>query len=354
MTNLRALYQRGTTPLMLHPLALIKYCIAMLAALALSITTCVAQAARDHLVLAGPPASVSYPLIHMIESGALGDLPYPVMFVLWTNPDQLRALVMQGEVDFVAIPTNVAANLYNRGALLTLLNVSTWGALWIVSREAGLRTLADLKGKEVAIPFRADMPDIVFRTLIERQGLDPRKDFQLRYVASPMDAVQMLVMRQIDHALLAEPAASMVLRKTGSFPLSLVAPELYRSVNIQAQWGEFMGGEARIPQAGLAALGKTREDTPLLARIERAYAQSATWCFEQPQPCGQMVARHVGMLSAEAVADSLQVQPRHYASAIQARGELEVFFQHLLKLQSASVGGKLPDAGFYGGAAAPQ
>lgn len=337
---------------MLHPLAQIKYCIALLATLAMSITTCLAQVERDHLTLAGPPASVSYPLIHMLESGALDELPYPVEFRLWTNPDQLRALVMQGEVDFVAMPTNVAANLYNRGAPLRLLNVSTWGALWMVSREAGLHSLADLRGKEVAIPFRADMPDIVFRTLVERQGLDPRKDFQLRYVASPMDAVQMLVMRQIDHALLSEPAASMVLRRTGSFPLSLVAPELYRSVDLQAQWGELIGGQARIPQAGLAVLGKAREDALLLARIEQAYAQSATWCFERPVACGQMVARRVDMLTAEAVADGLRVQPRHYASAVQARGELEVFFQHLMKLQSASVGGKLPDAGFYGEAAA--
>lgn len=78
--------------------------------------------AGDHLVLAGPPASVSYPLIHMIESGALRDLPYPVIIRV---ADQLRVLVLQGEVDFVAFPTNVAANL-NRGAPLTLFNVPTW------------------------------------------------------------------------------------------------------------------------------------------------------------------------------------------------------------------------------------
>lgn len=311
-------------------------------------------AVRERLVFAAPPASVSNPLIHMLDSGALDDLDADIDFTLWTNPDQLRALVMQGEVDFVAIPTNVAANLYNRGAPVQLLNVSTWGALWMVSRTPGLQTLADFKGKEIAIPFRADMPDIVFTALAERQGLNPRKDFQLRYTASPMDAVQMLVMRQVDHALLAEPAVSMALRKTGSFPLSLVAPELHRSVNLQTQWGELMGGEARIPQAGLAALGKTRSDAQLLKRIEQAYAQSANWCFEQPLPCGQMVARRIEMLSPEAIADGLQAQPRHYASAAQARDELEVFFQLLLQRQPASVGGKLPDADFYGGAPAPR
>ncbi|WP_110969015.1 ABC transporter substrate-binding protein [Pseudomonas huaxiensis] len=323
--------------------------IPLLAVLVLPITQ---ATERERLVLAGPPASVSYPLIHMIESGALGDVARHVEFVPWTNPDQLRALVMQGQIDFIAAPTNVAANLYNREVPITLLNVATWGALWMVSREPGLKTLADFKGKEIALPFRADMPDIVFSFLAERQGLDPHKDFRLRYTATPMDAVQLLVMRRVDHALLAEPAVSMVLRKTRSFPVSLVAPEMFRSVDLQAQWGELTAGPARIPQAGLAALGNARQDPALLARIEQAYEQSASWCFDNAADCGAMVARRITLLTPEAIADSLQAQPRYLASAAQAKDELEAFFQLLLERQPATLGGKLPDAGFYGGAAA--
>lgn len=312
----------------------------------------VQAAERERLVFAGPPASVSYPLIHMIDSGALGEVARQVEFRPWTNPDQLRAMVMQGQIDFIAVPTNVAANLYNRDGPITLLNVATWGALWMVSREPGLKTLADFKGKEIAIPFRADMPDIVFGFLAERQGLDPRKDFRVRYTATPMDAVQLLVMRRVDHALLAEPAVSMVLRKTRSFPLSVVAPEMYRSVNLQTQWGELTAGPARIPQAGLAALGKTRQDAALLTRIEQAYARSAAWCFEHAGECAAMVSKRIELLTPEAIADSLQAQPRYLASAAQARGELEAFFQLLLERQPATLGGKLPAAAFYGGAAA--
>src|SRR5690606_13395272 len=123
---------------------------------------------------------------------------------------------------------NVAANLYNRGVPLRLVNVSVWGLLWMVSRNPDMKTLADFKGKEIAVPFRADMPDIVFTFLAERSGLDPRRDFTVRYTSTPMDAMQLLVLRRIDHALLAEPAVSLALRKTHSFPLSVVAPELHR------------------------------------------------------------------------------------------------------------------------------
>lgn len=64
----------------------------------------------------------------------------------------------------------MAANLYNRGVPLQLLNVSVWGMLALVSRTPGRHTLADFKGEEIAMPFRADMPDILFQLLARAQG----------------------------------------------------------------------------------------------------------------------------------------------------------------------------------------
>jgi len=299
------------------------------------------------LVLAGPPAGVSNGLIHLLANDGLAELADEVEFILWSNPDQLRALALNGKVDFIAMPTNVAANLYNRGAPLKLLNISQWGALWMISRDPNMKTLADFKGQEIAIPFRADMPDIVFTHLAERQGLTPNKDFKLNYTATPMDAMQLLIMRRIDHALLSEPAVSMALRKTKSFPVSLIAPELHRSVNLQQEWSRVVGTEARIPQAGIAVMGNKANNPQLVARFEQTYAQATHWCQENQQKCAEEVAAKIPMLSAEAVADALAAQGNYYATAFDAKQELEAFLEILLAKQPASVGGKLPNADFY-------
>ncbi len=317
-----------------------------LLALSLAIPAQAAKLAK--LTLSGPYAAVSFPLIHMVESGALKDMADRVEFVAWKDPDQLRVLALEGKADFVAMPTNVAANLYNRGVKLDLVNVSAWGVLWMVSRDKDMRTLADFKGKEIAMPFRADMPDIVFGLLAEGQGLDPRKDFRLRYVASPLDAMQLLVMRRVDHALLAEPAVSMALRKTRSFPVSVIAPELYRSVDLQKEWGRVFRTEARLPLAGVAALGRVREDAHLTARFQAAYAASLKWCQEHAAECGRLVAKRVDMLTPEAVADSMAASQMRFVPGHEARPALEAFFARLLAKQPALVGGRLPDAGFYG------
>ncbi len=301
------------------------------------------------LTLSGPFAAVSYPLIHIVDSGALKDVAETVEFVPWKDPDQLRVLAIdgRGKADFIAMPSNVAANLYNRGVKLQLVNISTWGTLWLVSRDKSLKTLADFQGKEVLMPFRADMPDIVFQTLADKAGLDPKKNFKLRYVGTPLDAMQLLIARQADHALLSEPAVSMALRKTKSFPVSVVAPDLHRSVDLQQEWGRLLKREARIPQAGIAAMGQALADPALVERFQQAYAASLKWCESKPDDCGAMVARRVDMLTAEGVADSVRADNTAFVAAQDAKAELEFFFARLHARQPALVGGKLPDAGFY-------
>ena len=106
-------------------LLIVQYC--------LFITLANTQAAKDTIInkitVAGPPAGISNALIHMASPDNDLDLPWTVEFKTWSTSDQLRALALEGNIDFIALPTNVAANLYNKGVGLKLLNVSQWGAL---------------------------------------------------------------------------------------------------------------------------------------------------------------------------------------------------------------------------------
>jgi len=300
---------------------------------------------KKKLILSGPMASVSHPLLHMIETGALKDIAEEVEFVIWKNPDELRALTLRGRADYIAIPTNVAANLHNKGVDIQLLNVSVWGILAMITRDKDKKTLADFKGCEIAMPFRADMPDIVFEEIVKRQGLDPKKDFKLRYVSSPIDAMQMLIMRRVDHALLAEPAISMALRKTDSFPLKLIAPDLYRSADLQKEWGEVFKIEGKIPEAGMAVIGK--QDAYITKRFNEEYAKSLTWYKSHPKEAGELVEKYIPMLDATAVEDSLEYVQLEDVSASDAKKDLEFFYGVLKDNNPKSIGGKLPAENFY-------
>ena len=299
------------------------------------------------LTLAGPPAIVSAPLIHMAETNALQGVAQRTVFTAWRDPDQLRMMAMGGKADVLAMPSNVAANLYNRGAGVALLNISTWGSQWIVTRDAARKTLAAFKGEEIAVPFRGDMPDIVLQLLAARQGLDPLRDFRIRYVPTPMEAMQLLITRRVSHALLTEPGVSLALRKTQSFPVGLIAPTLHRGADLQQEWGRLFQRAPRVPQAGIAAVGGVRAQPQVLAAVVQAYGQSVAWCRGNALECGRMMARHIDLLTPEAVADAIATSQLDAVPAAQAREELEFFYGQLMTRNPQLVGGKLPAAAFY-------
>lgn len=316
--------------------------------LLLTSNTLIAGEKLDKIVISGPFASVSHPILHIIETNALGDVADKIEFKLWKNPDELRAMAIKGDVDFLALPTNTAAILNNKGVDIKLLNVSVWGILGMISRDNTLKSLKDFKGKKIAVPFRADMPDIVFKQLLKKEGLDPKKDFELVYVASPVDAMQMLIMRRIDHALLAEPAISMALRKTKSFPVSIVAPELYRSVDLQEEWGKIFGTNGDVPEAGVAVMGRMKNEH-VIKRFQEEYAKSLAWYKANQKEAGKLVVKTLDMLNQDGVTDSISHVRFKNISAADAKKDLEFFFNILKEEDPKSIGDKLPKDSFYYG-----
>ena len=302
---------------------------------------------ENTIVIAGPIASVSHPILYMIEQNSLKDIGKKIEFKLWNNPDELRALILKKEVDFIALPTNVAANLYNKDVDLQLINVATWGILGLLSRDKDLKTIEDFKNKEIIVPFRADMPDIVLQALIKKANLDIKKDFKIKYVATPIDAMQMLILRRADNVLLAEPATSIALRKTGSFPVKLIAPDIYRSVNLQNEWGRLFKVKSEIPQAGIAVVGKTKANKELIEKFLIEYEKAITWYKNNKEEASKMVIKTIPMLEESGLVDSIEHVILKNITAQNSKNDLEFFFEVLLENDKKIIGGKLPDSGFY-------
>lgn len=84
------------------------------------------NAETTKIKLAGPAAVVSYPLMVMAEQQKLSSASIELSFIRWKNPDQLRAMVIGNQIDFSAMPSNLAEIFYNRSNHLTLMNISVW------------------------------------------------------------------------------------------------------------------------------------------------------------------------------------------------------------------------------------
>ncbi|SIQ87384.1 NitT/TauT family transport system substrate-binding protein [Alkalispirochaeta americana] len=273
--------------------------------------------------LRGPTSVGMAPLLHDPHRLA----PYlDPDFRLFGTPDLLISQILAGEIDIAALPTNLAANLHNRGAGIRLLAISGGGVLYVVAD----RDMAweDLRGETIFTLARGATPDILFQAMLRHQGLEPGRDVHLRYAPDQTELAQRLIGGNISRAVLPEP---FVTRVTTARPELRVALEL----------------GSHHPMTALVVTDRFATDHPrALAHFESAYQEGLRW-LDQNRAEGAAAAADQLQIPAPVIVSAFDRLNLVYTPAEEAREAVLDFLGIFLDHAPASVGGVLPGEEFF-------
>lgn len=301
-----------------------------------SVGTAVAQSGDGVTVelLRGPTGMGGIRLIDQEPSFGGRDVDYRIS----GSPQNTVSRVLSGEVDIAALPSNVAVRIYNAGAPYQLAAINTLGVLYLVSRDAELRDWADLQGRSVGSIGRGANPDIILRYLLRQNGLEPDGDVELRFY-NHTELAQLVISGQRDLAVLPEP---FVTRVVGASPEARVV------LDMQEEWQEIKGQDAEI---GMGALVISRElvdeDPDFVRSFLSAYEESVDFVNSRPTAAGELIEKHQMGFTAESAAAAIPRANIVFRPAPEAREAFEEYLEILLDFDRASIGGSLPDDGFY-------
>lgn len=288
----------------------------------------------------GPPAGPSAVLAHACARGFLSDVTDQATFRAWRNPDELRAGLTSKTISLSVVPVQAATNLYNRGFPIKLVNVMTKGLLYVVSADPGISSVEALAGKTVVAPFRGDTPDIILDRLLDKAGISD--EVSIANVGTPVEAIQMMLTGRADAALLPEPAISAAIAKAKSKGKTLT-----RVIDIQKEWGKLNGGDAVLPQAGLAVTGPfLAEHGDQVVAIQSALIKASESTLANPMQAAGDAAEAL-KLPAPVIAQSIQYSQLGAWAASSMRAPIEAMLSLMSEVDPKKIGGKLPDDGFY-------
>lgn len=259
---------------------------------------------------------------------------------VWRSPDEMRAAVVGARADVVTLPTNVAANLYNRGLALRLVDVVSAGAMHVLSRDPAIRGIADLRGRRLRLYFRGDMPDVTTRWLLARHGLEPGRDVAVDYAGSAVETAQLLLAGRAETALLNEPAASAAIVQARAAGIAL-----HRAFTLQRAWAEATGDATPLPMAG-SAVTSVDADPGAVRALHAAVAEAADWARTDPHAAGRLAEARLGFAAAPTTM-ALEAATIGVDAAADVRPAIERFLAALAELSPDLVGGRLPDPAFY-------
>ena len=121
--------------------------------------------------------------------------------------DELTPMILQGELDIVSVPANLASVLYNKteGGVQALA-VNVLGVLYVAEFNGEtVQSVADLKGKTLYATGKGSTPEYFLRYVLTQNGLDPDKDLTIEWKSEPSEVMSG---RRWEIAACAPPPAS--------------------------------------------------------------------------------------------------------------------------------------------------
>lgn len=288
--------------------------------------------------VAAPMGAPTLSMIKMFKEKPSFGENVDVSYETINSPDLLASRIISGEIDIAVVPTNLAITLYNRGVDYKLAASTVWGILYLVGNEE-VNSWDDLKGKEIHTMGRGLTPDIIFRYLLESNGIDPETDVTLTYMGETAEVASSFIAGKSKIAVIPEPALTNVMSKKEDAVILF---------DLQEEWSKLNEGNARYPQASLIIKNDLIENYPeFVSAFLEEYQNSINWLGQNLQKAGEYSEELETGLSKGAVINGFSRSNIEYKDVKDAKNAVEAYLSILFEYSSEVIGGKLPDEGFY-------
>ena len=261
-------------------------------------------------------------------------------FTMVTAADELVGKIVSGDLDIALVPANMASILYqktNHG--ISVLNIHPLGVLYIVSADESITSIPDLKGKTIYMTGKGTTPDYVFQYLLSSNGLS-KDEVTIEYKSEATEVAAILKEQPDAIGLLPQPFVTVAMAQNESLKMVM---------DLNSEWDNL-----QIEDGGRLVTGVTVCRQDVLKDKEQAvklfleeHFESADFANSHGEEAAQMVV-NAGIIEKAPVAQ----KALPYCSIVCIDGEpmkemLSGYLNVLYQQEPASVGGQLPDDGFY-------
>ncbi len=264
-------------------------------------------------------------------------------FTLMDKPDKVVPEIVKGNYDIAALPTNLAATLYQKTkGELQVIAVNTLGVLSVLENGNSISTVADLAGKTIYYFGQASTPQYIIENILRKNNISAT----LIPVAEAAELATLMAAGTHAVGILPEPNVSVALSKAtqqGNSALRI-------ALDLTETWKDCSDNKAPLQGCIVARRAFLNEIGPIgLQALLSELKASADFVKEDITVSAPVIVAQ-GIISSEPLAkkaitnlgDSLC-----FITGATMKLQLEAFFTILYTANPASIGGAMPDGYFY-------
>lgn len=282
--------------------------------------------------LKGPTGLSMVNLIH----GKI-DLGSKTEYSVVNTPQLVTAGLLSGTYDIAALPTNLAAIIYNKKPDYTLAAITGAGTLYVLSSRDDIKSWADLKDKKVYNIARSSTPGFLFNYLLGQNNIDPKTDIDIDFTFNHVELAPMLIAGKVETGILPEPLITNVLLKNKDMKVVLDFQKEYEK-----------GHGASYPLSCVVIKKSLIKENPeAVKKFLMELEKSINWVVSNPMDAGNK-GKEIGLgVTGPLITKAIDRLNLGFKNAKDAENELSSYYSVLFKSDPRSIGGSMPDKGFY-------
>lgn len=255
---------------------------------------------------------------------------------LFSAPTDITGLLINGEMDIAAVPTNLAATLYNKtNGGVKLLALNTLGVLYVLEKGDTVHSINDLAGKKIYSSGQASTPEYALNYVLEKNNIQ----CEVEYFATHAELAAQALAGKADILLIPEPFVSTILAKDAGFRIA---------VDFNAAWDAACGGEILFSMGCLAVRTEFAENNKAaLDKFVEEYTASVEYVNANPAEAAELIAEY-GIVASKEIAEAA-IPNCNMVTVVneEMKNKTIPYIQILFENDASSVGGKIPGEDFY-------
>ena len=288
----------------------------------------------DVAALRGP---TSMGLVKLMEESENGLTDNSYSFTLEGAPDAIVPLLVKGDIDAAAIPGNLASVLYNNTkGQIEVIAINTLGVLYIVENGDSIQSVDDLRGRTIYSAGKGSTPEYALQYILSSNGLEVGKDVFIEWKSEHAECVAALKADKNGCAMLPQPFAATAMMQDGNIRIALDLNDL---------WEEQVGS---VLITGVTVVRKdfASENPETLQAFMEDYASSVEYVQCDVPGAAALIGKY-GIVPEKAALAALPYCRISFITGEEMKEALSEYLSILYDANPKSIGGALPDNGFY-------
>ena len=268
-------------------------------------------------------------------------------FSVQTDASNVTAALLNGSADIAALPTNAAANIYNKSeGGVVVLAVNTLGCLYLLTNQnATVTSFADLRGKTVYVP--AQNPTFIFTYLCQQNGLTVGTDITIDSTtyAQPAALKDAVGAGLVDIAVLPEPMVTIAINTAAKNADS--GTVITNAMDLTAEWNKVAPAGSLVQGCVVVRRAFLEQYPQAVESFLQEYKASIEYLSADLDSAAQMIVDNGIFTSAPVAKKALPNCNVCFLDGSAMKTAMETYLGILNGIAPASSGEKLPAENFY-------